>query len=283
MKKIKLFEDIESSVIGFGCAPILGAVDSKIAKEAINLALELGVNHYDLARSYGYGEAEKFVGKLLMPNRKNIVISSKFGIKANFKAKLFRPLKPLARDIIDAKKKYFAKSNDEKINKSNKTNKISNVFHNRIELNPREMTLSLEESLKSLKTDYLDYYFIHEPVDKILNIEELLETGIKLKKAGKIRAFGIAFMQSETENHSSYLDEFDILQYNNSPGIKGYDELIKKRGAASNIFFSPINGGDIKLSAEQKLLKLHQDFPKSVILCSMFNKKHIQNNVSIFK
>jgi aryl-alcohol dehydrogenase-like predicted oxidoreductase len=280
MKKIKLFEDIESSVIGFGCAPILGAVDSKTAKEAINLALELGVNHFDLARSYGYGEAEKFVGKLLMPNRKNIVISSKFGIKANFKAKLFRPLKPLARDIIDIKKKYLGKLNDEKLNK---TNKISNIFHNRIELNPKEMTLSLEESLKSLKTDYLDYYFIHEPVDKILNIEELLETGIKLKKAGKIRAFGIAFMQSETENHNEYLHEFDILQYNNSPGITGYDELVKKRGGASNIFFSPINGGDIKLSAEQKLLKLNQDFPKSVILCSMFNKKHIQNNVSIFK
>jgi aryl-alcohol dehydrogenase-like predicted oxidoreductase len=280
MKKIKLFEDIESSVIGFGCAPILGAVDSKTAKEAINLALELGVNHFDLARSYGYGEAEKFVGKLLMPNRKNVVISSKFGIKANFKAKLFRPLKPLARDIIDIKKKYLGKLNDEKLNK---TNKISNIFHNRIELNPKEMILSLDESLKSLGTDYLDYYFIHEPIDKILNIEELLETGIKLKKEGKIRAFGIAFMQSETEAHSEYLNKFDILQYNNSPGIDGYNELVTNRGGVSNIFFSPINGGDIKLSVEEKLLKLNQDFPKSVILCSMFNKKHIQNNVSIFK
>lgn len=280
MKKVKLYKDIESSVIGFGCAPILGAVDSKRATEAINFALELGVNHFDLARSYGYGEAEKFVGKILKPNRNNLVISSKFGIKANFKAKLFRPLKPLARNIIDIKKKYLVKVNEEKLNK---TNKISNIFHNRIELNPIEMILSLEESLKSLKTDYLDYYFIHEPIDKILNIEELLETGMKLKKAGKIRAFGIAFTQNETEAHSEYLDEFDILQYNNSPGIAGYNELVKNRGGISNIFFSPINGGDIKLSAEEKLLKLNQDFPKSVILCSMFNKKHIQNNVSLFK
>ncbi|TDD94685.1 aldo/keto reductase [Flavobacterium cellulosilyticum] len=280
MKKVKLYKDIESSVIGFGCAPILGAVDAQKAKEAINFAMEMGVNHFDLARSYGYGEAENFVGKLLISNRKNIVISSKFGIKANFKAKLFRPLKPIARNVIDIKKKYLVKANEEKVSKKNI---ISNTFHNRIELNPKEMILSLEESLKSLKTDYLDYFFIHEPLEKILNIDELLETGMNLKKVGKIRAFGIAFMQSENEIHREYLDEFDILQYNNSPGITGYNDLVKNRGGASNIFFSPINGGDYKLTAEEKLLKLHLDFPKSVILCSMFNKKHIQNNVSIFK
>jgi aryl-alcohol dehydrogenase-like predicted oxidoreductase len=280
MKKVKLYKDIESSVIGFGCAPILGAVDAKRAKEAINFAMEMGVNHFDLARSYGYGEAENFVGKLLKPNRKNIVISSKFGIKANLKAKLFRPLKPLARNVIDVKKKYFKKN--EEGNTSSK-NKISDIFHSRIELNAEEMILSLEESLKSLKTDYLDYFFIHEPLHKILNINELLEAGFNLKKAGKIRAFGIAYMQNEIETHREYLDEFDVLQYNNSPGITGYNELVKNRGEASNIFFSPINGGDFTLTAEEKLLKLHQDFPKSVILCSMFNKKHIQNNVSIFK
>lgn len=280
MKKVTLFNDIESSVIGFGCAPILGAVDAKKAKEAISFAMELGVNHFDLARSYGYGEAEQFVGRLLIPNRKNLVISSKFGIKANFKAKLFKPLKPIARNVIDLKKKYFRNSNEKTISPNNK---ISDLFHDRIDLNPKEMILSLEESLKNLKTDYLDYFFIHEPLEKIINIDALLEAGMHLKKAGKIRAFGIAYMQSETEVHRDYLDEFDILQFNNSPGISGYTELVKNRGEASNIFFSPINGGDHTLTVEEKLLKLHQDFPKSVILCSMFNKKHIENNVSIFK
>jgi predicted oxidoreductase len=144
------------------------------------------------------------------------------------------------------------------------------------------MVQSLEESLKNLKTDYLDYFFIHEPLDTILNIDELLEAGMNLKKEGKIRAFGIAFRQDQMDMHKNYLSEFDILQYNNSPGIIGYDELIEERGAESNIFFSPINGGDLILTPEEKLKKLHQDFPKSVILCSMFNKKHIQSNVSIF-
>jgi aryl-alcohol dehydrogenase-like predicted oxidoreductase len=279
MRKVELIKGIKSSVLGFGCAPIMGAVDGKKAKDAISYALEMGVNHFDLARSYGYGEAERFVGKLLIPDRKNLVISSKFGIKANLKAKLFRPLKPFARNIIDVKKKCFEKT---KVEKASTSNKISDIFHNRIDLNSEEMVQSLEESLKNLKTDYLDYFFIHEPLDTILNIDELLEAGMNLKKEGKIRAFGIAFRQDQMDMHKNYLSEFDILQYNNSPGIIGYDELIEERGAESNIFFSPINGGDLILTPEEKLKKLHQDFPKSVILCSMFNKKHIQSNVSIF-
>jgi len=60
---------INSSVLGFGCAPILGSKNYKISKKAIELAMENGINHFDLARSYGYGEAENFVGKLIKGKR----------------------------------------------------------------------------------------------------------------------------------------------------------------------------------------------------------------------
>jgi aryl-alcohol dehydrogenase-like predicted oxidoreductase len=279
MKKVTLFEGIESSVIGFGCAPILGAVDSKTSKIAIIQALEKGVNHFDLARSYGYGEAERFVGKLIAPIRKELVISSKFGIKANAKAKLFRPIKPLVRKLVEMKKQNGKnKSSDNKAN----SNAISNLFHDRIALNMVEMNKSLEESLRALKTDYLDYFFIHEPLETIINVEELIITSEKLKKSGKIRAFGIAYMQDKIDFHKDYLNQFDVLQFNNSPGIKDYEQLVVERGNKSNIFFSPLKGGDANLTAKDKLVKLHQDFPKSVILCSMFNPNHINANTELF-
>ncbi len=279
MKKVTLFEDIESSVIGFGCAPILGAVDSKTSKIALMQALEKGVNHFDLARSYGYGEAEHFVGKLLGPLRKEMVISSKFGIKANTKAKLFRPIKPLVRKLVEIKKQKV-----KNVGSDSKTgsNSISDLFHDRIQLNTVQMNKSLEESLRALKTDYLDYFFMHEPLETIINIEELITASENLKKAGKIRAFGIAYMQDKIDFHKDYLNQFDVLQFNNSPGIKDYDELIVERGNQSNIFFSPLSGGDKNITAKDKLVKLHHDFPKSVILCSMFNPNHITANTDLF-
>lgn len=279
MKKIILFEDIESSVLGFGCGSILGAVNAKASEKAVFHALDKGVNHFDLARSYGYGEAESFVGKLIAPLRKEIVISSKFGIKANMKAKLFRPIKPIVRSLKELQKQKVEK----KITVAQEnTNSISNIFHDRIKLNVDEMNKSLEETLKALKTDYIDYFFIHEPIETITNVEELILASQKLKKSGKIRAFGIAYMQDKFSLHQDYLDQFDILQFNNSPGMKDYDLLVNSRGADSNIFFSPLKGGDKNMSVKDKLQKLHQDFPNSVILCSMFNVNHIDNNALLF-
>ena len=64
MRTVELIKGIHSSELGFGCAPIQGAVDSKSAKYAPDYAIDHGINHLDLARSYGYGDAEGLVGKI---------------------------------------------------------------------------------------------------------------------------------------------------------------------------------------------------------------------------
>ena len=279
MKRIELVPGISSSVLGFGCAPILGSIGAEKSVKALLSAIEHGVNHFDIARSYGYGEAENFVGKILKPYRKDIIISSKFGIKANNKAKLLKPFKPVIRFIREIQREKDKKMEIDSVDKSQK---ISDTFHSRIEIQPREMKKSLEESLKALKTDYLDYFFIHEPLKKIENIGDIILEAENLKKEGKIRAFGLAFMQTQKELHSSYLEYFDILQFNNSPGILHYEDLKVDRSLKPNIFFSPINGGLNLLTPEEKLVQLNMDFPKSVILCSMFNEKHLIANTRLF-
>lgn len=281
MKKVELIKGIESSVLGFGCAPIMGAVGGKKGRNAIECAIDNGVNHFDLARSYGFGEAEKFVGQIIKNKRDKVILASKFGIKANCKAKVLVPFKPLVREILEFKKSIYKTDNSLGL-KNDNNNFKADRFHNRIELNVNEMKISLEESLKALGTDYLDYFFIHEPIDSIDNIDDLIYLSEKLKKEGKIRAFGLTFMQNQRYLHESYLNKFDLLQFNNSPGLETYDKIVEERGHKSNIFFSPINGGKVNISVVDKLTKLHKDFSKSVILCSMFNEKHIINNSKLF-
>ncbi len=272
MRKVELGKGIASSVLGFGCAPILGSVGNKVAGRAIEVALECGINHFDLARSYGYGEAEAFVGKLLKQRRSEIVLASKFGIRANWKAQFFKPIKPAVRYALKALKKK-----DTKVEGAQSLS-LADRFHDRIPLRGIEMRKSLERSLRALNTDYLDYFFVHEPKEALTYFDELDEMASLLKKEGKIRAWGLAYMRSQEIMHQPYIHKFDLLQFDNSPGTDGYEEKVQERGGSPNIIFSPLRGGAAFLSPEEKLEKLFRDFPKSVILCSMFNERHLRAN-----
>ncbi|QDK78666.1 aldo/keto reductase [Spirosoma sp. KCTC 42546] len=277
MRTIELVSGISSSALGFGCAPILGSVDATTAQRALDCALDHGITHFDLARSYGYGQAEHFVGKSIVGRRDKVVLASKFGIKANWKASFLRPLKPLVRLIKDKQKKEGKLVT----NTANNPNSIADHFHDRIPLHSNTMRSSLEQSLRALGTDYLDYFFVHEPLQTLDYIDELSDTAQRLKEEGKIKAWGLAFARSQERLHQTYLNRFDILQFDNAFGASGYDKTVKERGKEPNIFFSPLRGGKVGVTPQEKLGKLFEDFPQSVILCSMFNERHIKENIKL--
>lgn len=278
MRTVKLANDIHSSALGFGCAPILGAIGSQKARRAFEVAIDCGINHFDLARSYGYGEAERFVGQALKGRRDKIVLTSKFGIAANWKAMLLRPAKPLLRFL----KKYRTQAVKTDLNEPPKA-MVADRFHDRIPMRGHDMRVSLERSLRALRTDYLDYFLVHEPPQTIVEFEELEATAAALKKEGKIRAWGLAYVRSGEHIHEPYLDRFDLLQFDNSPGATGYDAVVANRGPLPNVMFSTIRGGTPDLTPSEKLQKLSIDFPNSVLLCSMFDENHIRENVNAIR
>jgi aryl-alcohol dehydrogenase-like predicted oxidoreductase len=82
--------DLLISEIGFGAWAIGGSAmigntaigwgnaEDKISKQAINGALEAGINFFDTADIYGLGHSEKLIGELL-GNKKDIIIATKVG------------------------------------------------------------------------------------------------------------------------------------------------------------------------------------------------------------
>lgn len=273
MKRVELLPGITTSALGFGCAPILGSVGAEDSKRALAIALDEGVTHFDLARSYGYGSAERFVGGYIKDQRSRLTIATKFGIEARRSASILAPLKPMVRALRGGKQVSG--------NSSAKA-QVSGLFHRRLEITPELMRKSLEKSLREIGTDYIDMFFVHETFSSITRIDEVIALAETLKGEGKIRAFGLAYMWQQKPLHKEYASGVDIHQFDNSPGTESYAEIADSRGGLPNIFFSPLRGRVEGKTPAEILQQISGDFPKSVTLCSMFKSQHIKANATAF-
>ncbi len=110
--------DLQASVIGFGAWAAgragWGNVSGQEVEAAIRRAFELGVNFFDTAPVYGFGESEKVVGRVLKDVREQVIIATKFGLvwdaqgkiqndlsRANILREVDESLKRLDTDYID--------------------------------------------------------------------------------------------------------------------------------------------------------------------------------------
>lgn len=82
MKKRQLgSSNLFVSEIGLGCMSL--GTDQRKAEEVINAALEEGINYFDTADLYDFGDNEKIVGQALKKVRDEVVIATKVGNRWN--------------------------------------------------------------------------------------------------------------------------------------------------------------------------------------------------------
>ena len=79
----------EVSVVGLGANNFGGRIDLEASRRVVERALDLGVTLIDTADTYGNrGGSEEALGKILGPQRKDIVLASKFGMVMDDAGKL---------------------------------------------------------------------------------------------------------------------------------------------------------------------------------------------------
>lgn len=141
-----------------------GGAEDKAAITAIKTSLDAGITTIDTAPIYGFGKSEELIGQALQGvPRDKYQLLTKFGM--NWKTN---------------KGEYFFDSADN----SGKPVKI-------YKYSGRESVLQeCEDSLRRLKTDYVDLLQIHWP-DNTTPINETMEAVAKLIEQGKIRAAGV--------------------------------------------------------------------------------------------
>ena len=97
---------------GFGGLPIQ-RIDDEAAEKLLLKAIDAGINFFDTADTYGLGESERTLAEALGTDSKNVVITTKFGVRVengkttydNSREYIFKAvegsLKRLNRDYID--------------------------------------------------------------------------------------------------------------------------------------------------------------------------------------
>ncbi|WP_268913408.1 aldo/keto reductase [Lentilactobacillus sp. SPB1-3] len=185
MKTIKLGNtNFEASQIALGIMRMAGLETSKAA-DAINAAVDTGINYIDSADIYGDGQSEtKFKEALKQTNisRDKLFIQSKGGI------------------VLDPKRSHDGL-----------------VFGARYDFSKQHIIDSVDGILERLGVDYLDSFLLHRP-DPLMEEADISDAFDTLQREGKVRHFGVSnFNPLQVELVQSWVSQrliINQLQFN---------------------------------------------------------------------
>ena len=164
---------IEVNPLGLGCMRIsapctwldgkvqdFNAPDQNTAVKLLHKAVDMGIDLFDTANAYGAGQNEETLGKAFSGLRDKVKIVSKFGhiIDETTRTLCLTGYTPTPKSFV--KSKMF----------------------------PAMIKWQCEQSLRRLKTDYLDVFLCHIQVAE--NGEEMMGALEELVAEGKIRSYG---------------------------------------------------------------------------------------------
>jgi voltage-dependent potassium channel beta subunit len=189
-------------------------IEDNTADTLMGMAYDAGINFFDNAEGYAFGESEKMMGRVLQQknwDRTSYTLSSKvfFGWRKN--------------------------------NKPNQTG-----------LSRKHIIEACHEALGRLQTDYLDLYFCHRP-DQNVPIEEVVWTMHNLITQGKVLYWGTSqWSAAEIMEAHRVADQHHLIgptveqpQYNMFERFKmeqDYLPVFKNKGLGTTIW-SPLGAG----------------------------------------
>lgn len=213
MKTQKLGKDLEVSAVGLGCMGMTHAyekpADKEEMKKLIVEAYKQGCNFFDTAECY-------------------VATNSDGTIEYNEEL-VGEALAPYRDQVIIATKCGITHGKDRELVMDARAEVIRN---------------SLEGSLKRLKTDYIDLYYLHR-IDPKTPIEVVAQTMKELIKEGKIKYWGISEADEETIRKAHAICPITAVQNRYSMMYREYESLFPtlEELNISLVAFSPLANG----------------------------------------
>jgi D-threo-aldose 1-dehydrogenase len=202
----------------------------KSRQRLFNEAHDSGICHFDVARMYGLGAAEKELGRFARGKRDRLVIATKFGIDLNPLGNRAAFMQSMARRLIA----LFPALR--RVARQSTRALIQPRLYNAVKAHS-----SLETSLRELGTDYIDVFLLHEPTLEDITNSDVLEFLEKAKRQGKIRAYGISGPAADVLAIRREVPELTpIVQMPNDAITRNIEALVPAAGMAV-VTYSPFS------------------------------------------
>ncbi len=230
MQKIYLSDSgpkVSPAIYGFYRWNEVSGNAAQTMESIVNLCLELGINTFDHADIYGNYQCEELFGKLISSKsfkREDIVLFSKCGL-----------VTPHA-SLPGVRVKHYNTSKD-------------------------HILKSVENSLRKLKTDYIDIFLLNN-LDPLSNVEETALALQRLKESGKVKNVGVVgFTVFQHQLLASLLktpivtNHIELNLLNTSALDNGQVDYIKQRYMRP-LASSPLAAGRIANGADAQAVKV---------------------------
>ncbi|WP_029297602.1 aldo/keto reductase [Chryseobacterium hispalense] len=226
---------------GFGDIDTYGKADEKEAIATIHRSLELGGNFLDTADLYGPFKNEQLIAKAIEGNRDEYIIATKFGWEIDDNEQITWK--------INGTKEYVKKS--------------------------------VERSLKNLKTDYIDLYYMHR-LDKNVPVEETVGAMSELVKEGKIGYIGLSEVSSETVKKAHAVHPISAVQseyslFERTVEEKGVIKTLHELGIGF-VAYSPLGRGFLSGQIRSIDDLPENDFRRGI---PRFQEEHFHKNIEL--
>ena len=208
-------------------------------EKIIDLCLEVGINTFDHADIYGGYQCEEVFGEIIKDKRikrEDIVLFTKCGLV------IPDPSRP------DVRVKYYDTSKD-------------------------HITKSVENSLRKLRTDYIDIFLLNQ-LDPLSDLEETAITLQKLRDSGKVKNIGVVnFSVFQHQLLGSYFrvpivtNHIELNLLNTSAFDNGQIDYLKQKYMRP-LATAPLAEGQIANSIEKKPLLIRRKLEE---LASKYN------------
>lgn len=252
MKQIKLGnQGLVIPPIGLGCMGMTGFEEGNMYGEAdeqeaiytIHRSFELGGNFLDTADLYGPLKNEQLIAKAIGNERSKYTIATKFGWEIDDNNKVTW--------AINGSRNYIKKA--------------------------------VERSLKNLKTDYIDLYYMHR-LDKNTPIEETVDAMSELVKEGKVKYIGLSEVSSETIKRAQNVHPITAVQSEYSL----FERTAEERGVLKTldelgigfVAYSPLGRGFLSGQIRSIDDLPENDFRRAI---PRFQEKYFHKNIELVK
>jgi predicted oxidoreductase len=219
---------VSPAIYGFWRWEDVSAAGADAMEKIIHFCLEQGINTFDHADVYGGYQCEELFGNVMNKKsfrREDVVLFTKCGLKVP------HPNRP------DTRVRHYDTS-------------------------AKHILASVDNSLKKLRTDYIDIFLLDQ-LDPLSNLEETALTLERLRTSGKIRNIGVAnFSVFQHQLLASYLrvpivtNHIELNILNTTALDNGQLDYIKQRYMRP-LAAAPLAGGRIENGTDELAVRVH--------------------------